>query len=135
MNLRKKKELAKRTFGVGSNRIVFVKSRLEDIKEAITKQDLRDLMKDNAIIIKEINGRRKTRKKAGKGAGNIRKKVRRRKRDYIMLTRKLRSHISHLKKNEKISAEDFKDLRKKIRNKIFRSKTHIKEYLKQGETK
>ena len=59
MNLNKKKELAKRTFNVGEERIVFVESRLKDIKEAITKQDMRDLRQDKAIIIKEKKGRRR----------------------------------------------------------------------------
>lgn len=130
MNLRKKKELAKKTFNVGNERIVFVESRLEDIKEAITKQDMRDLKEDGAIIIKNIKGRRKIKSKKKKSVGNIRKKVKTRKRDYVILTRKLRKHVSNLKNNDEISKEDFTDLRKKIRNKKFRSKSHLKEHLK-----
>ena len=53
MNLRKKKELIARTLKVGKDRITFVESRLEEIKEIITKQDVRDLVADKAIIIKE----------------------------------------------------------------------------------
>ncbi len=54
MNLRKKKALAARTFGVGLSRIEFLEPRLDEIKEAITKQDIRDLYKDGAIRIKNI---------------------------------------------------------------------------------
>ena len=54
MNLRAKKQLAANTFGVGKGRIAFVNERIEEIKEAITKQDMRNLQKDGAIIIKEI---------------------------------------------------------------------------------
>ena len=54
MNLAKKKSLAARVFGVGKSRVVFAKSRLNEIKEAITKQDIRDLKKDGAITILEI---------------------------------------------------------------------------------
>lgn len=129
MKLNKKKELAKRTLNVGKGRIVFLESRLDEIKEAITKQDIRDLKKEGAIIIKEIKGKRKVRKKKKKSVGNIRKKVRTRKKDYVIMTRKLRNYLFELKKSGKISREDEKELRKKIRNKAFRSKAHLKEQI------
>lgn len=130
MNLSKKKELAKRTFSVGENRIVFVESRLKDIKEAITKQDMRDLRQDQAIIIKEKKGRKKViRKGGGRSKGNIRKKMKKRKKDYVVLTRKLRKYVLEMKNQGKISKEEVDDIRKKIRNKIFRSKSHLKEYI------
>ncbi len=130
MNLNKKKELAKRTFSVGEGRIVFVESRINDIKEAITKQDMRDLRRDKAIIIKEKKGRKKAiRKKRRRSIGNIRKKVKTRKKDYVILTRKLRKYVSEMKNKEKISKEEVDDIRKKIRNKIFRSKSQLKEYI------
>jgi len=129
MNLSKKKELAKRTFNVGEDRIVFVESRIKDIKEAITKQDMRDLKRDKAIIIKEKKGRKKVIKKRRRSTGNIRKKVNKRKRNYVILTRKLRKYTSEMKNQEKISKEDVNDIRKKIRNKAFRSKAHLKEYI------
>jgi len=127
MKLNKKKELAKRTLNIGKGRIVFLESRLEEIKEAITKQDIRDLKKEGAIVVKEIKGKRKVRKKNNRSVGNIRKKVKTRKKDYVIMTRKLRNYLSELKKLGKISREDEKELRKKIRNKAFRSKAHLKE--------
>jgi len=130
MNLSKKKELAKRTFGVGEDRIVFVESRLNDIKEAITKQDMRDLRQDKAIIIKEKKGRKKViRKRRRRSTGNIRKKINTRKRDYVILTRKLRKYVLEIKNQGKISKEEVNDIRKKIRNKAFRSKSHLKEHI------
>lgn len=129
MNLLKKKMLAARTFKVGKARVVFVKSRIGEIKEAITKQDIRDLHKDKAIIIKEIKGRKKVIRKKSRSPGNIRKKVNTRKRDYVILTRKLRAYTRELLKQGKISKEDSETIRKKIRNKDFRSKAHLKEYI------
>jgi len=128
MNLRKKKALAARTFGVGIERIEFLEPRLEEIKEAITKQDIRDLHRDGAIRIKNIKGRKaKVRKKRKRTTGNIRKKVNKKKRVYVTLTRKLRKHLSEV--NEKVTAKEKKDIRKKIRNKFFRSRAHLKEHL------
>ena len=129
MKLNKKKELAKRTLNVGKSRIVFLESRLDEIKDAITKQDIRDLKKEGAIVVKEIKGKRKVRKKKKKSVGNIRKKVKTRKKDYVTMARKLRNYLSELKKSGKISREDEKELRKKIRNKAFRSKAHLKEQI------
>lgn len=129
MNLSKKKDLARRTLGIGRERIIFLESRLEDIKEAITKQDIRDLQKEGAILIREIRGKRKAKKKRKRNTGNIRKKVKRRKKDYVIMTRKLRKYISEMKKMGKISKEDAKDAMKKIRNKMFMSKSHLKEHI------
>lgn len=130
MNLGKKKELAKRTLKVGKERIVFTESRLEDIKEAITKQDIKDLYNQGAIVIKPIRGRRKVvGKKRKRSTGNVRVRVNRRKRNYVLVTRKLRKHISGLKKSGELSREEHADIRKKIRNKVFRSKAHLKEHL------
>jgi ribosomal protein L19E len=45
-------------------------SRLNDIKEALTKQDIRDLVSEGSILVAESHGRtkrypRKTRRRAG----------------------------------------------------------------------
>jgi large subunit ribosomal protein L19e len=128
MNLRKKKALTARTFGVGLARVEFVEARLEEIKEAITKQDIRDLQKDGAIIIKNVKGRKRNKKNAkNRSVGNVRKRVNKRKKEYVIITRKLRKHLREV--NEKLTEKEKKDLRKKIRNRFFKSKSHLKEHL------
>jgi len=130
MNLRKKKLLAKRALNVGNARIIFLQSRLDEIKEAITKQDIKTLQKDGAIIIREIKGRRKImKKKTKRGPGKRKKNVNTRKRDYITLTRKLRKHFADMKIKGIITKEEGTEIRKKIRNKVFRSKSHLKEHI------
>ena len=128
MNLKKKKLLAARTLNVGVARIQFLTPRLEEIKEAITKQDIKDLYKDGAIKIKNIGGRKKlVKKKKRRTTGNIKKKVNKRKREYVILTRKLRKYVKDNK--DKLSKEEKTEIRKKIRNSIFRSKAHLKEHI------
>lgn len=131
MKLNKKKNLAAKALKVGKDRIVFVKARLEDIKESITKQDIRDLKEEGAIIVKEIKGRRKKikGKRKRRSIGNIRKKVNTRKKDYVIITRKLRSYVKELKEQGKLSRDEVKEMRKRIRNKEFRSKAHFKQSL------
>lgn len=128
MNLRAKKQLAAKTFGVGKARIAFVNGRIEEIKEAITKEDMRNLQKDGAIIIKEVRGRGKVISiKKKKGFGNVRKRVNTRKRDYVILTRKLRKFLADKKQKGEMNREEIKQIRKKIKNKIYKSKAHLKE--------
>ena len=132
MNLNKKKRLATRTLGVGKARIVFVAKRLDEIKDAITKNDIRDLVKAGAIKIKNISGRKTVEKRRKKrGQGKIKKKLNARKRNYVILTRKFRAHIKTLKDNEKITKEQHRELRKKIKNKEFSNLNNLREHLKE----
>ena len=130
MNLRKKKKLAAKTLGVGKNKIIFVKSRIDEIKDAITKQDIRDLLSEGAILIKQASGRKKVKKiRKRRSVGNIRKKIRNEKRKYIFLTRKLRNHLNEQNKIKKISREQIEEIKKKIKNKEFKNKSNFNEYL------
>lgn len=128
MKLENKKELAARALNVGKNRVVFNIQRLSEIKEAITKQDIKDLKGSGAIFIKEEKGRRKVeRRKTRRRAGSIKKKVKNSKRQYIILTRKLRAHLAKLKSEGRISREQFVQLRKEIKARNFRDLSHLKE--------
>ena len=128
MKLDKKIELAAKTLKVGKSRIVLNKERLSDIKEAITKQDIRDLHNEGAISIREIKGRKTIiKRKTRRRMGSIKKKVNTRKRDYMTITRKLRAYLSELRKQGKLTRESWLKLRKEIRAKAFRSKAHMKE--------
>ena len=131
MNLAKKKALAAKVLGVGKERIIFLSSGLNEIKEAITKQDIRDLKNHGFILAKETKGRRKIAKRGRRGRGNVKIKVDRRKKEYISTTRKLRGYVSYLVEQGKLSVEMRNDLLKKIRNRFFKSKSHLKEYLEE----
>ena len=126
MNLLKKKELAARTLNVGKDRIIFNTQRLEEIKEAITKQDIKDLFNSKAIIIKEISGR-KAKFKRRRRAGSIRKRPAQSKRKYIIITRKLRRYLSVLKRKGQITQEKFIKLRQEIRASAFKSLAQLKD--------
>jgi large subunit ribosomal protein L19e len=131
MKLKTKKELAVRALKVGKSRISFVKERLEEIKEAITKQDIKDLKNDGAIKVKEVSGRKKNAKKTRRSTGNIRKKINTRKRDYVIMTRKLRRYAKEMHLQGKIGKEDLVEIRKKIRNRKFNSKANLKLYIQE----
>lgn len=129
MNLRKKKILASRVLNAGIDRIRFNEERLGEIKEAITKQDIRDLFQSGAISIKEIKGRRKIEKRKKRGLGKIKKKVKMRKRDYVKIARKLRKYIYELRKQNKLNDKKYLETRNMIKNRVFKSKAGLQEYL------
>jgi large subunit ribosomal protein L19e len=130
MNLAKKKQLAAALLNVGKNKIKFASDKLPEIKEAITKQDIRDLYKEGFITIKATVGKRKkTKRKTRIGPGKIRTKVKNRKRDYIRITRKLRNYLRELKNRGEIDNESYWEIRKKIKRRYFKSKAYLKEYL------
>jgi len=132
MNLRKKKELASRTLKVGKERIVFLKERIEEINQALTKQDIRDLHKEGAITIKDVKGRKtKVKRRTRRRVGKVKKRVGERKRTYIIITRKLRAYVKALKQRGEISNEDFYEIRKQIRNREFKSLAQLKEQIKE----
>ena len=109
-------------------RIKFLEPRLDEIKEALTKQDIRDLYKDGAIVIKNISGRKtSTKKKKKRSVGNVRKKVNKRKKEYVALTRKLRGTLS--KMEGKLTKKEKEDMRNKIKNKFFASNATFKDYI------
>ena len=59
----------------------------------------------------------------------VKKRLYNQKTRYIILTRSLRRYIKNLKDQKKISYEEYKNIRKKIRNSQFRSKANLKEYI------
>jgi large subunit ribosomal protein L19e len=130
MNLTNKKELAAKVLKVGKNRIYFVEEHLSEIKEAITRQDITDLYNAGAIQIKDVAGRKKVvKRKHRRRTGKVKLKKNTRKKDYVTLTRKLRKFLKHGLKVGQIDRETYRQSRKQIRAKKFRSKRHLRETL------
>jgi len=128
MKLENKKQLVAKVLKIGKGRVIFNTTRLNEIKEAITRQDIKDLTSTGAILVKEKAGRRKiVKRKTRRRVGSVKKKVNTRKKDYILLTRKLRAYLKNLKEKGKMTNEEFIQLRKEIRAKSFRSLAHMKE--------
>lgn len=132
MNLNKKRLLVARTFRIGKDRILFNTQRLAEIKEAITKQDIRDLVASRAIVIKDIKGRKAVEKRTSRRhAGKIRKKPKHGKTGYVRAIRRLRAYLAQLKKQEKITPELNAELRKQLKTHSIKTKPQIKEKISQ----
>lgn len=136
MELNKIRVLAASTLGIGKGRIVFNNARLNDIKEAMTKQDVRDLVADGSIIVSEVKGRlAKEQRKTRRRAGSIKMKPASKKRGYMILTRKLRAYLAELLNQNKITKEQFLKLRTEIKARAFKTKAHLKERMAMGAKK
>ena len=130
MNLRNKKELASKVLKVGKNRIFFVEENLPEITEAITRQDIVDLHEAGAIQIKEVSGRKTVKKrKHRRRVGKVKQKPNDRKQEYVIITRKLRKFVRYLLKTGAMDRETYRNTRKQIRARKFKSKRHLKEHL------
>ena len=107
-NLNKRKDLASKALGVGKGRIAFDSSRLAEIKEAITKQDIKDLFAEGIIYIKPKKGRKTLVKRTTKrGIGKVKFRVSDEKQDYIRLVRKFRLYLADLKRTGKLNEENY----------------------------
>jgi len=129
MQLRNKKELASKVLGVGKGRIVFTTESLAEIKEAITRQDIADLHKSGAIQIREVRGRKAIEKrKHRRGVGKIKNRAPNSKQKYVILTRKLRKVSHGLVRTNKISKDQYREIRKMIKASRFKSRRHLLDF-------
>lgn len=133
-NLNKRKALAAKVLGVGKGRIILDETKLAEIKEAITKQDIRDFYEQGIIRIRDSKGRlAKDKRTTRRGPGKIKLKIKPGKRAYITLTRKLRKYLKEIKKQGKINPDKYLEFRKKIKAKMFKDKQHLKDHMEGKE--
>ena len=86
--------------------------------------------------VKRIKGKAKIeRRNLRRRAGSIRKKVNKRKREYITMTRKSRAYLAELLSHDSLSKENYLILRKEIRARAFKSRANLKERLAELKTK
>lgn len=138
INLRDKRELAARTLGVGVNRIRFEPEFIEDVLDAITRDDIRSLVTARTIYIAKKRGTSRGRararhlktKKHGKGPGSKkgRKTAREGKKQiWVRKVRSMRRHIKILKARGEIDNKAFWSLYKQINGGHVRSLSHLRE--------
>ncbi len=145
MKLNKQKKLASKVFKRGMKRIKFNSEKLGDIKEAITRSDIRALRITKAIIPtqkksvsrsnarKTLKQKRKGRKvgtgsREGKSTARLSKK-----RKWINRVRIQREFVKELRNKKKVSLPTYRSIYSKIKGGFFRSKNHIKTYLTENK--
>jgi len=142
VNLRTKKRLVSRVIGVGIHRIKFDSDHLDDIADAITRENIRSLITANTIRVKSIKGtsrgrakiKRIQKKKRGTKAGS--KKGRKgarenRKSAYVKHVRALRYLLKVSKDRKEITNPQFWELYKKVGGNTVRNKAHLRTLIQE----
>jgi len=140
VNLKAKKRLAARVTGVGVHRIRFDSDHLDDIADAITRENIRSLITANTIKIKSFTGTSKGRaqqkkaqknkrgttqgsKQGSKGARVGKKKV------YVAKVRSLRNLLKIAKDRKDLTNPEFWALYKKVGGNTVRNKAHLRQLM------
>ena len=143
MKLTTQKRIAAQILKVGTGKIWFDPEKLSEIKEAITKSDIRSLVRTKAIKVKKLPHQSRARarrarlqKRKGLRIGQGSRKGKRtarisRKRAWITKIRTQRNFLRSIKKKNHIDNNMFKELMAKAKGGFFRSKRHIKIYLQE----
>ncbi len=137
VNLRAKKQLAARVTGVGVHRIKFDSDHLDDVADAITRENIRSLITANTIQIKSFTGtsrgraqekkNQKNKRGTGQGSKQGRKGARVGKKEiYVAKVRALRRLLKIAKDRKEITNPEFWSLYKKVGGNTVRNRAHLR---------
>jgi large subunit ribosomal protein L19e len=141
MKLHVQKRLAASVLKRSKKKITIDTSRLDDVKEAITRFDVKSLIKDKAIKAKPTKGPSKVRsrkiqdqKKKGRRSGHGSRKGKStarlsKKESWMIRIRNQREFLKELKDKNMLETKVYRDLYNKAKGGYFRSKRHIKLYI------
>ncbi|MEL9914622.1 MAG: 50S ribosomal protein L19e [Thermoplasmatales archaeon] len=146
------KRMAAEIMKVGMSRVWMDTKSIEEISEAVTKDDVRRLIKRKVIQkkqkkgnsrgrIKEAKAQRKKGRRKGQGSRKGTRNAREpRKKRWVKTVRGMRTALRELRDSGKISRKDYRSYYRRIKGGIFRSKAdmllHMKDagVLKGGST-
>ncbi len=143
MKLRVQKRLAASIFRCAEDRVWFDEDRLSDIKEAITKQDLKGLISEGVIRLKPVKSisKGRARHKKGQKSKGLQKKQGSRKggkkartpkkETWMAKIRVQRDFLKTLRDGGLLRKGTYQDLYRKSKGGFFRSKRHIKIYIEE----
>lgn len=145
MKLKIQKRLAADVLGCSEKHVRFDNERLDEIKESITKTDIKSLIKDSAIYcipkrgVSRVRARKIQKQKSkgqrcGKGSRKGKKTARLpRKEKWMIKIRTQRELLRSLKDGEVVDQKIYRELYKKAQGGFFRSKRHIKLYIEEHD--
>ena len=146
VNIRKKRELAARILGVGTNRIRFEPDKLDEVGDSITRENIRTLINNGTIWTVKPKGTSRARAKAkliirrkhgtGLGSKKGKKTARTGKKElYVIKVRSMRYHLKVLKDRNDINRETYWSLYKKVNGGQVRSLAHLRDLVRQSKTR
>ena len=132
--------------GAGIKRIKFDVDHLDDVADAITRQQVRSLITANTITIKQIVGtsrgraQEKKNQKKKRGVSQGSKKGRKgarvgKKEVYVTKVRSLRRRLKIAKDRKEITNKNFWEIYTKIRGNTVRNIAHLRILIEEIKTK
>lgn len=146
VNLKAKKRLASRVTGVGVHRIKFDSDHLDDVADAITRENIRSLITANTIQIRPFTGTsrgraqdkkdQKNKRGTKQGSKQGRKGARVGKKEvYVAKVRSLRRLLKIAKDRKELTNPEFWSLYKKVGGNTVRNKAHLRQLMEETITK
>lgn len=145
MNLKPQKRMAAEILKCGENRVYFDPYLIEDISLAITREDIRNLIKQGIIqkkyktgISKHRKNVRHEKKKKGRRRGLGKRKGKKhartpKKRAWIKRIRPQRRELKKLRDRKLITAANYRKLYKNTKGGMFTSVSQLNRYIKEKE--
>jgi large subunit ribosomal protein L19e len=139
MNLAGQRRLAAQIMKVGVGRVKFNPERQEEVSEALTRDDIRALIKSGAISKKPEVGvsrgrarARERQKKRGRGRGGGHRKGTAKartpkKRAWISMIRAVRDELRKMRSNGEITPSEYRRLYVQAKGNLFTSRRHLRE--------
>jgi large subunit ribosomal protein L19e len=144
VDLKSQRMLASKILKCGRNRVWLDPTKINDISEAITSEDIRRLIKDGVIAKQRKKGqssyrkkKKREQKKKGKRKGRGSRKGSlgaraSRKGKWIKKIRSLRNMLKDLKDKDLLDKRTYRTLYLKTGGGFFRNKKHLQIYLKRN---
>jgi large subunit ribosomal protein L19e len=146
VNLKTKRQLVSRILGVGVDRVKFDPEHLDEVADAITRDNIRSLITANVIEVKPIKGTSKGRsyfkrlqrrkrgtkqgsKKGSKGARVGKKQV------YVTKIRAMRHRLKVSKARKEIANDVYWNLYKQVSGNQVRNLAHLRSLIEESRSK
>ncbi len=140
-DLKSQKRIAADIMDVGKDRVRIDPDEMEKVDEAITRQDIRNLIEGGAIEKKPEKGTSKGRAKhnkkqkakgrqKGQGSRKGRKTARKdSKEEWMEKIRALRSELKEMRDTDELNSKQYRELYDKAKGGFFRNKKHLHNYI------
>jgi large subunit ribosomal protein L19e len=130
MNIRNQRKMAAKILKCSLDRVWIDPKRLKDVSQAITRNDIERLISSNIIrkLHKKGNAKNFKIERRGKGSKKGSKGIEK-KEMWMRKIRALRRHLKKLKSNGRISNKIYRELYKKAKSGMFKSKKEINLYI------
>jgi len=143
LDLSLQKRLAAEVLGVGESRIWIDPDRIEDVEGAVTKEEIRRLIKEGVIRVKPVKGnsrarwkerheKRKKGRRRGPGKRKGAKTARLSKKEaWMNRIRKIRRYLRYLRDRGVIDRKTYRRLYMLAKGGVFKSLSSLKSYMKE----